>query len=302
MPRRPLHACKKEINIMKPNVSVREDVNEAKQVTRSAATSKWMSWLARLGYATKGVVYVIIGVLAAQLAIGQGGRATDQAGALQTISHQPFGKVLLIIVIIGMIGFALWSLIQAVYDTEGEGHKAKGIVARVGYAIVGIAYLILAFGAFGLVTGSSNGPRSSTTTAQDSTALLLKQPFGVVLVVILGLVIIGVALYMFYRAYSANFRRHFNLITVNARMRRWIIDAGRFGYASIGVVFSIIGIFLIVAAIQHNPHQAKGLDSALKTLAHEPLGSVLLAIVALGLIAYGIYSFVEARYRLVGRG
>jgi len=287
---------------MKPNVSVREDANEAKQVARSAATGKEMSWLARLGYAAKGVVYVIIGVLAAQLAIGQGGRATDQAGALQTISHQPFGQVLLIIVIIGMIGFALWSLIQAVFDTEGEGRKAKGVVARIGYAVVGIAYLILAIGAFGLVTGTGSGPKSSTTTAQDSTALLLKQPLGVVLVVILGLVIIGVALYMFYRAYSANFRRHINLMTVSARVRRWIINMGRFGYASIGVVFSIIAIFLIAAAVQHNPHQAKGLDSALKTLVHEPFGSVLLVIVALGLIAYGVYSFVEARYRLVGRG
>jgi hypothetical protein len=290
------------MNTMKPNVSVKEDAREAKQVARSAATSKWMSWLARLGYAVKGVLYVIIGVLAAQLAIGQGGKATDQAGALQTISNQPFGKVLIIVIIIGMIGFGLWSIIQGVFDTEGEGRKAKGIVARIGYGVVGVAYLILASGALGLVTGSGSGPRNSTTTAQDSTALLLKQPFGIVLVVILGLVMIGVALYMFYKAYSANFRRHFNLITVSARLRNWIINMGRFGYASIGVVFSIIGIFLIVAAVEHNPHQAKGLDSALKALAHEPLGSVLLAIVALGLIAYGIYSFVEARYRLVGRG
>ncbi len=292
--------------MMKPNTNVKEDVKEdvqeAKQVTRSAATSKWMSLLARFGYAAKGVVYVIIGVLAVQLAVGQGGKATDQAGALQTIGREPFGQVLLIIIAIGLIGFALWSLIQAVFDTEGEGRKAKGIIARIGYAVVGIAYLVLAFGALGLVTGSSSGPRSSTTTAQDSTALLLKQPFGVVLVVVLGLVILGVAGYLFYKAYSANFRRHFNLITVRANIRRLIINVGRFGYAALGVVFTLIGIFLVVAAVEHNPHQAKGLDAALKTLAHEPLGSLLLIIVALGLIAYGIYSFVEARYRLVGRG
>ncbi|SRR6266436_3492288 len=287
---------------MKPNVNVREDVNEVKGTARDAATSKEMSWLARLGYAVKGVVYLIIGVLAVQLAFGTGGRATDQAGALHTISQQPFGKFLLIVVAIGLIAFALWSFIQALFDTEGEGRSAKGIVARIAYAAVGVSYAFLAFGALGLVTGTGNGARNSTTTVQDWTALLLKQPFGVALVVLVGLIVIAVALYLFYRAYSAEFQRHFNLTGISAQMRRWVIDIGRFGNAALGVVFGIVGIFLIVAAFQHNPHEAKGLDSALSTLAHQPFGPLLLAIVALGLVAYGIYSFVEARYRRVGRG
>jgi hypothetical protein len=257
---------------------------------------------ARLGYATKGVVYLIIGGLAAQLAIGYGGSATDQHGALQTIYDQPFGTFLLAIVALGLLGFAVWCFIQALFDTEGKGHDAKGIIARISYVVVGVSYGSLACGAYQFVAGTGNGGKSSTTSTQDWTALLFKQPFGVVLVVLVGLVVIAVALYLFSKAYSAKFRSRLNLATVNVQVRKWAISAGRCGYAALGVVFSIIGICLMVAAFQHNPHEAKGLDSALQTLVKQPFGPILLGIVALGLITYGVYSFVEARYRRVGRG
>jgi hypothetical protein len=237
-----------------------------------------------------------------QLAIGQGGRATDQRGAIQTIASLPFGQFLLVIVTIGLIGFALWCFIQAIFDTEGKGHDAKGIVSRIGYAIIGICYGSLAFAAYQVVAGAGSTGKSSTTQTQDWTGRLLHYPFGVALVVILGLVVLGIAGYLLYKAYSANFQRRLNFTGVYAQLRKWLVYLGRFGYAALGVVFIIIGFFLIVAAIQHNPSKAEGLDSVLKTLAHQPFGSVLLAIVALGLIAYGAYSFVEARYRRVGRG
>ena len=260
-----------------------------------------MQGLARLGYTAKGVVYIIIGFLAGKLALGQGGQATDQRGALRTIAEQPFGKFLLIVIAIGLLAFGLWSLIQAIYDTEGEGRKAKGIVARIGYAVVGLAYLALAFGAYQLAVGSGNGGNSSTSTTQDVTAKLLALPFGVPLVVIVGLVVLGVALYLYAKAWSANFQRHLALSRLRPQVRRAMINLGRLGYAALGVVFTIIGIFLIVAAVQFNPRQAKGLDSALGELQKLPLGQLLLALVALGLLAYGVYSFVEARYRVLGR-
>lgn len=286
---------------MRPQVRTPEPVTEAKYKARSAATSPAMAGLARLGYAIKGVVYVLIGFLAFQLAIGHGGNApTDQSGALDLIAREPFGKFLMVIVAIGLLAFALWSLIQAIFDTEGKGRRAKGIVARIGYAAVGVSYAILGIGAFQLVTGSG-GPRNSTSTTQNWTALLLKQPFGVVLVVLVGLVILGVAVYLFAKAKSANFRSRLNLASVTAQVRKVVIGLGRFGYAALGVVLAIVGIFMIAAAVQHNPSQAKGLDTALLELSRQPFGPLLLAIVALGLLAYGIYSFVEARYRRVGR-
>lgn len=275
-------------------------VREAERTAHRAASSRGMTMLARVGYAAKGVVYLIIGFLAAKLAIGQGGSATDQKGALQTIYEQPFGKFLLAVVAIGLLGFAIWSFIQAIYDTEGKGRDAKGIVGRIGYAAVGVGYGLTAFGAFSLVAGTGSGGQGSTASTQDWTARLLKLPFGVALVVIVGLIVLGIALYLYSKAATGKFQNKLNLASVSAQVKKFLIFLGRLGYAALGVVFTIVGIFMIVAAVQFNPKQAKGLDTALKELLHLPFGPLLLGIVALGLIAYGAYSFVEARYRRVG--
>jgi hypothetical protein len=286
---------------MRSNTTIPNEIRGANRMTRNAATGKWMTGFARVGYAAKGVVYLIIGFLAAKLAIGQGGAATDQRGALHTIYDQPLGKFLLLVVAIGLLAFALWSFIQAIYDTEGKGSKAKGIMARIGYAAAGIAYAALAFGAFQIATSTGSGGNSSSTSTQDATAKLLQLRFGVPLVVIVGLVVLGVAFYLFTTAYKAKFQNTLNLATLSAQVKKAIIFLGRLGYGALGVVFTLIGFFMIVAALQFNPQQAKGLDTALSELLHLPLGPVLLGIVALGLIAYGAYSFVEARYRRLGR-
>jgi hypothetical protein len=291
---------------MKSNIRAPEEIQEAGRVAnrtaRNAASNRWMIILARIGYAAKGVVYLIIGWLAVQLVVGAGGKTTDQRGALQTISEQPYGKFLLALVVIGLLGFGIWCFLQAWFDTEGEGSDIKGIIGRLGYAVTGVTYAILAFGGFQLVAGmgSSSATKSTTSSTQDVTSQLLKHSWGVALVVVLGLIVIGVACYMFAKAYTAKFQRRLLLTGLSAQLRRGVIFLGRIGYAALGVVFSIIGIFLMVAAVQHNPHEAKGLDAALRTLIQQPFGPVVLGVVALGLIAYGVYSFVEARYRRVG--
>ena len=286
---------------MQPDSTIPNDIRGANRMTRNAATGKWMTGFARVGYAAKGVVYLIIGFLAAKLALGQGGAATDQRGALHTIYDEPSGKFLLLVVAIGLLAFALWSFIQAIYDTEGKGSKAKGIIARIGYAAVGIAYAALAFGAYQIATRTGSGGKSSSTSTQDATAKLLQLRFGVPLVVIVGLVVLGVAFYLFAKAYNAKFQNTLNLATLSAQVKKALIFLGRLGYGALGVVFTIIGFFMIVAAVQFNPQEAKGLDTALGELLHLPFGPLLLGIVALGLIAYGVYSFVEARYRRLGR-
>lgn len=286
---------------MSTNTRMGRDVREAGYQARGVATSRWMVMLARLGYAIKGVVYIIIGFLAVQLAAGVGGKTTDQKGALLAVSALPFGKFLLVVMVIGLFAFATWCFIQAIFDTEAKGKKAKGIIARIGYAFVGIGYAALGFGALQLLMGSGSAGKNSTTNTQDWTATLLKQPPGVALVVILGLVILGVAVYLYAKAYTGKFQNRLSLTGLRAQVRRFVVGLGRFGYAALGVVFTIIGIFMIVAAVQHNPNDAKGLDSALQELTRQqPFGQLLLGIVALGLIAYGIYSFAEARYRRIG--
>jgi Domain of Unknown Function (DUF1206) len=283
------------------NSPVANHARQAERTTRNAATSPVMVMLARLGYAVKGILYIVIGILAAFLGLGHGGSATDQRGALGAIGALPSGKFLLVIMTIGLFAFGLWSIIQALFDTEGEGTRAKGIIARIAYAAVGISYIVLGFGALRVVTGTGNAGQNSTTSTQDWTATLLKQPSGQALVVIVGLVVLGIAVYLFMKAYKAPFLAKLSLGGLRASSRKIIINLGRFGYAALGVVFTIIGIFLIVAAVQFNSAKATGLDGALKELLLQPFGPILLVIVALGLIAYGLYSFAEARYRRIGR-
>src|SRR5947209_17242247 len=223
---RPVWPGAKGIDTMKSNTQVANSANNVKFELRKAATSKWMAFLARLGYAVKGIVYLIIGLLAVQLVAGMGGKATDQNGAIQTISHLPFGRFLLIVVTIGLFGFALWCFIQALFDTEGKGRDAKGIIARIGYAFVGGAYLILAYGTLRVVMGAGSAGKSSTTSTQDFTATLLKEPPGVALVVLVGLVVLGIACYLYYKSYSANFRSKLNLGQLNAQTQKGMIFLG----------------------------------------------------------------------------
>ncbi len=269
----------------------------AARTARHAAHSPASEGLARFGYIAKGLVYLIIGVLAGRVAIGDGGKTTDNRGALQAIYHEPFGRVLLSIVIIGLVGYALWCFLRAFLDVDGKGADAKGILARVGYALVGVSYSSLAFAALRLVTGSGSTGKSTDTSAKDWTALLLGEPYGKALVIAFGVLIIGIALYLFYYACSAHFMK--SLTGLSGRMRTWVSRLGRIGYGAQGVVFAEVGIFLIVAARQQNAHAAKGIGGSLAQLAHEPYGHLALGIVALGLIAYGLYSFAQARFRRI---
>lgn len=279
-------------------------VQEATQAARGAATSRTVVVLARLGYLVKGIVYVVIGFLALLLATGHGGGATDQNGALRAIYQSPlgagFGHVLLIIITVGLFGFALWSLVQALFDTEHKGRSARGIGARLGYAGVAISYSLLGVVAFQIASTGTPPARNSTSTAQNWTGILLRQPLGVLLVILVGCLVLGIAVYLFSRAYRASFRRYLNLASLSTSARKGVIGLGRWGNAALGVVFTIVGFFLVIAALKHNPGDAKGLDAALMELLQQPFGPWLLGIVALGLLAYGGYSFAEARYRRVG--
>lgn len=275
-------------------------VSGAKRGAREAATSPVMAFLARAGYATKGVVYLIIGGLATKVAIGDGGTTTDRNGALRAIYQQPFGKFLLAVVTIGLLGYALWSFIQALVDPEHQGTDAGGIAARLGYAAVGLSYAALGLAAAQLVIGTGNGGKSSDSTTQDWTARLLALAFGPFLVIVVGVIVMGIAAYLFYRAFTADFQKHFQLDEIGTRARRWIIALGRGGYASLGVVFGIVGLFLIIAARRDNAGAAKGLGGALRELAQQPFGHLVLGVVAIGLLAYGLYSFAEARFRRLG--
>jgi hypothetical protein len=282
---------------MKPHNSSTDNI---KQSIRRTASHAWFERLARLGYASKGLVYFIVGFLAAQAAFSMGGRTTDTSGALSEIVNQPFGKFLLFLVTIGIIGYALWRIVQTILDPEHQGQKmdAKRIAQRIGYALSALGYAGLALTAVKLIMGSGGG---NSDTTEDLTAQILAQPFGQWLVGLAGSIVIGVGFSYFYEAYKAKFRRHFKLDEMSQTEQTWATRLGRFGIAARGIVFVIIGFFLIQAARLSDASQTKGLGEVLAILAQQPFSPVILGIVPLGLIAYGIYSVIQARYRQIFR-
>ncbi len=269
---------------------------------RDTATNPWSVRLARCGYATKGAIYLLIGLLAAKAAAGAGGgKTTDNTGAIETLYQQPFGRFLVSIVATGLFAYALWLFVAAIFDMVRKGTEAKGVVARLVFAIVACSYIALAVLALRLVLHRSGGGKSSDTKTQDWTARLLAHPGGVFLVVLAGLIVLGVAGFFVFQAITARFREKLDLAGAHAAERRWVVPLGRCGYAALGVVNAIIGIFLMIAAVRHNAGAAKGVGGALAEITQRPYGTWLLGIVALGLIAYGAYSLVEARYRQLVR-
>jgi hypothetical protein len=254
--------------------------------------------LARLGYASIGVVYIIAGLLAAAAGLGAGGSTRGQKGAFDFIRHQPFGRVILVVIAIGLIGYALWRFIDGLTDSEHRGDDLKGIAVRVGSVARGILYTAIAIEVIRVVVRGSSGGEGSDANAKHWTARLIDEPFGRTLVAIAGLAIVISAAYQLYKALAAKLSDRLHLGSIDASVRRKVVAISRIGIASRGVVFFIIGGSLVVAALHYNPGEARGTAGALRQLAR-PFGGALLVGVGLGLAAYGVYALVNARYRSI---
>ena len=255
-----------------------------------------METFARFGYAAKGFVYGVVGILALLAAFSFGGDTTDTTGALHAIAEQPFGKMLLALIAIGLVGYVAWQIIRAINDPRDKGTDAKGIVTRIGYFLSGLAYIGVAINAGMLAIGASNSSGGGGSSKQDWTAMVMEQPLGRWLVGIAGAITIGIGFYRLYRAYKIKFRKKLNMSELDSGKQDLLVNISRFGIAARGIVFVMIGFFILQAAKNFDPQKVKGLDGALLTLAQQPFGKVLLALMALGLMAYALYLFIEARY------
>ena len=271
------------------------------QVKNAAQKSArpWMERLARVGYATEGAMYTLIGLLAAGVAFGTGDHTAGQRGALEVIAGSPFGGVLVGLIALGFLGYALWRGVQAIADPDGEGTDLKALGKRIGYGVSALVYGGLAFSAVGLILGSAS---QGNSTPDDWTALLLSWPSGRVIVVCVGIAVVSLGLRELYQAYKARFLKYLKLDEMGQGVKRWTERWGRLGITSRGIVFGLVGTFLIRAALEHDPQEARGLGGALQTLAQQPLGPWLLGAVALGLIAYGLFMLSVARYRHINTG
>lgn len=254
----------------------------------------WIERLARLGYASKALLYCTIGLLAAQAAFGRRGRVTDTQGALRTVEGS-FGDAFLILIAIGFFGYAAWRVVEAVLDPERRGNDLKGLALRTGFAVRGLIHGALGVTALRLATGHGGGRTSNQ--AKEWTTRGLELPGGELLVTAAGLAIAGYGLYQLYRAWATKLGRQLQLSEVSEPLRGWVIGMSRFGIAARGVVFCLIGFFLARSGLRHDPAQAGGLRESLHTLAG--VGRWPFAAVAVGLVAYGVYELVNARYRRI---
>ncbi len=251
--------------------------------------------LARAGFVARGVIYGVIGILAVKLAIGAGGKTTNQSGALKTIAQQPFGEVLLILVAIGLAGYSFWRLTRAFLghgpeDTDSGFERLAALSSGVAYALIcAIAVEIL------LGSGGSSGSGSP----KHPTAGVLGWPAGTWIVGLAGVLLCGVAAYQGYRGISNDFLDDSKTEEMSPGVRKWITWIGTFGLLARMVVFGLVGIFVIKAAVDYDPNKAVGLDGALAKLVNHSYGSYLLGIVAVGLVAFAVYSLSDARYRRI---
>jgi len=261
-----------------------------------APAAPWIEWFARVGYAAKALLYTVVGVLALQSALGNGGETTGSRGALTTLVRQDFGTLILVVIAAGLFGYAAWRIIEAILDPEHRGTSAKGLALRTSFAVRGIVHAALGLQAVRLATGTARG-RGHAVEAW--TARLLDAPFGRWLVVGVGLAVGGYGIYQLYRAWVAKLSRQLDLASLSREAGSWLLHVCRCGIAARGVVFGICGWYLVRAGVAHDATAAADTGEALGVIAHQRFGDVLLAIVAVGLIAYGAYEIVQARYRVI---
>lgn len=250
--------------------------------------------LARTGFAARGVVYITIGVLAVLAAIGYGGETTGPHGALRELFEQPFGGAILIALALGLTAYALWRTIDAVRDVSGKGSDAKGIFARIGKFGSGLVHLGWAATAIALVVGSGSGGNDSA--AQTWAARLMEQPAGRWVLAAIGLGIGAFALDHARRVWKASFVKHAQLERMSSRAIERLRAIGRCGIGARGITFAIIAGFLLLAAWRHDAGEARGLSGSLDALWEQPFGPALLGIVATGVVAFGIYNLLLARW------
>jgi hypothetical protein len=273
---------------------------EAKQAAQRAAmhASPAIVALARAGYAAKGVTYGLVGALALLAAFGSRGTTTGSKGALATLLDEPFGQVILAVISVGLAGYALWCFVRTIIDPEDDGNDAKGIGKRAFQFAKGVVHVMLVLAVVGMIRGTGGGSDDDRGIERWTTKLM-SFPLGIWLVGMVGAGVIAYGVRQLYRAWTVDLDDQLSLGRMGAPAHRWALRVSRFGMAARGVVFGVIGVLLISAALKANPNEATGVGGALRALQQQPDGSALLALVALGLIAYGVYELIRARYRRI---
>lgn len=259
------------------------DSDDAVGVVRDVGESPIVENGARLGYAVNGLLHLLLGFIALQLALGTRTQTADQSGALATLAGSTLGWVALVVAVAGYGLLALWQITELVLR-----HDASHRVKSFGKAVV---YLAIGFSALTVLRGTGS---SSSAQSVDFTASVMEKPAGRLLVGAIGLGVLGIAGYHVYKGWTKRF-----LSDLEEHPGEWAVHAGRVGYVTKGIALALVGLLFLGAALHQNPKEARGLDGALLALLGVPFGRIALVLVALGLGAYGVYSFARARHARV---
>jgi hypothetical protein len=274
---------------------VKKVQQDGKEIAKEAAFNPWVERLTKLGYAVKGFLYTAIGFIAIASALGKSRAPADQLGAIGQASRLPSAQPFLWLILIGLIAYALWGVIRAVFDPMRKGTDMKGLLARGGYLISAATYASFAVPTYDLIRGARH-----TTSSSGSTVKLVSQvmdmPMGRWLVVGVGVAAILAGLYQIYSAIKRDYDEVFKPYQLSPKQLRVARQIGRYGIIARGIVFALVGFFIFLAGYQSNPGRAQGINGALKYLGNQPYGQWMLLIVALGLIAFGLYSFMDAAW------
>jgi Domain of Unknown Function (DUF1206) len=268
----------------------------ARRKGRRAADSAPMRFLGRAGFLARGIMYIVIGWIALLVAFRKTGQQADKTGALHELSATPAGVVALWVLVIGFLGMAIWRLSEAAFGASGGGRPKTS--TRLASLVKAAIYAVVAWGVLEYAIGVGSPP-SSDQQSVDLTATVMRHPGGRIAVIVIGLAFIGGGLYLGYQSWRKRFLDDLLLGEMGKRTRRIVEWLGRVGGIARGIVFMTAGVFLVVAAAEAKPGQAKGIDSALRTLAKTPGGPWLLVLVAIGLVMFGLFSCSEVRWRRV---
>lgn len=279
--------------------TVGEKIEKTVEAAEEVVRKPWVKRLARLGFYTKGFLFILIGVLALMVAVErQGGELADPMGALEYIARLEYGKVILIIFIVGAIGHGAWNILRGVADVDNAGKNWQGIFIRSIAVGIGIFYIGLAWAAWDIVifeeiSGDSGKMQKTLVT------ILLALPLGAILTFLIGLGVVGAGINECYSGISGRYQKNFRLFTLSDNQRRFVTTLGVLSFTARALLLGLVGYFFISAAINYNPNEAAGLDVALAVLANTYYGKTILFITAVGLICHGILSLYEARFRRI---
>ena len=249
-------------------------------------TAAWVERTARMGYAAKALLYGTIAVLAGKAALGLGGGATDTAGAMRAIARAPFGRTLLALSALGLVGYAVWRVIAAVADSEHRGKDFKGLILRFSFLVRAVFHLVLGWSAIRVALGRSAVSRQRINAAAD---------YGDLILFAVGAGFAGYGIYQLYRSWAAKLSRQIDHQEMTREAGPWVYPVARFGIGARGMVFCLVGYLSLKAALTTATDQGGGLRESLQVFAG--IGRVPLGLVAAGLLSYALYEALNVRYR-----